>query len=305
MNIKTVAIIGAGRVGSSVGYLLKRAGYPVTAVVARTMASAVRASGFIGEGKPATDAVMAAAGAELVFITTPDGIIKEVCDKIAAAAGFRPGALVIHMSGAHELDLLNAARRTGAYRAVLHPLQSLASCEQGAKMLPGSYFRIEADPEVLKAAKDIVKALGGIELVMPKWSSHKDSAALYHAGAVAVSNYFVALVDYGLKFYQALGADKKEALKAVLPLIRGTLHNIETLGIPDALTGPIMRGDTQTVLDHVEAMRRRAPDLLSLYKDLARQTVSVARERGSISQDKAEELLKLVVDKQEKPFGCG
>ena len=305
MNIKTVAIIGAGRVGSSVGYLLKRAGYPVTAVVARTMASAVRASGFIGEGKPATDAVMAAAGAELVFITTPDGVIKEVCDKIAAAAGFRPGALVIHMSGAHELDLLNAARRTGAYRAVLHPLQSLASCEQGAKMLPGSYFRIEADPEVLKAAKDIVKALGGIELVMPKWSSHKDSAALYHAGAVAVSNYFVALVDYGLKFYQALGADKKEALKAVLPLIRGTLHNIETLGIPDALTGPIMRGDTQTVLDHVEAMRRRAPDLLSLYKDLARQTVSVARERGSISQDKAEELLKLVVDKQEKPFGCG
>jgi len=305
VNIKTVAIIGAGRVGSSVGYLLKRAGYPVTAVVARTMASAVRASGFIGEGKPATDAVMAAAGAELVFITTPDGIIKEVCDKIAAAAGFRPGALVIHMSGAHELDLLNAARRTGAYRAVLHPLQSLASCEQGAKMLPGSYFRIEADPEVLKAAKDIVKALGGIELVMPKWSSHKDSAALYHAGAVAVSNYFVALVDYGLKFYQALGADKKEALKAVLPLIRGTLHNIETLGIPDALTGPIMRGDTQTVLDHVEAMRRRAPDLLSLYKDLARQTVSVARERGSISQDKAEELLKLVVDKQEKPFGCG
>jgi len=305
VNIKTVAIIGAGRVGSSVGYLLKRAGYPVTAVVARTMASAVRASGFIGEGKPATDAVMAAAGAELVFITTPDGVIKEVCDKIAAAAGFRPGALVIHMSGAHELDLLNAARRTGAYRAVLHPLQSLASCEQGAKMLPGSYFRIEADPEVLKAAKDIVKALGGIELVMPKWSSHKDSAALYHAGAVAVSNYFVALVDYGLKFYQALGADKKEALKAVLPLIRGTLHNIETLGIPDALTGPIMRGDTQTVLDHVEAMRRRAPDLLSLYKDLARQTVSVARERGSISQDKAEELLKLVVDKQEKPFGCG
>ncbi len=283
--------------GSSVGYLLKQAGYPVTAVMARTLASAGRASAFIGAGKPSTDVVSAASDAEIVFITTPDRVVKEVCDKIAAAAAFKPGALVIHMSGAHALDLLNTARRTGAYRAVLHPLQSVASSEQGTKTLPGSYFRIEADPEVLAEAKDIVKALGGIELAMPKWSSHKDSAALYHAGAVAVSNYFVALVDYGLKFYQALGADKKEALKAVLPLIRGTLHNIETLGIPDALTGPIMRGDKQTVLDHLEAMQKRAPELISLYKELARQTVSVARDRGSISKDTAEDLLKLVVDK--------
>ena len=127
---------------------------------------------------------------------------------------------------------------------------------------------------------------------MPKWSSDKESAALYHAGAVAVSNYFVALVHYGLKFYQALGADKKEALKAVLPLIKGTLHNIETLGIPDALTGPIMRGDAETVRDHLAAMQKRAPELIGLYKELARQTVEVARDKGSIDQQKAEELLK-------------
>jgi predicted short-subunit dehydrogenase-like oxidoreductase (DUF2520 family) len=198
------------------------------------------------------------------------------------------------MSGAHSLDLLNAARTTGSYRAVIHPLQSLASREQGIKNLPGSYFRIEADPEALKTAKEIVKALGGIELAMPKWSSDKESAALYHAGAVAASNYFVALVDYGLKFYQALGADKKDALKAVLPLIRGTLDNIETLGIPDALTGPIMRGDTQTVRDHLDAMQKRTPELMGLYKELARQTVSVARDKGSITREKAEELLRLV-----------
>ena len=98
----------------------------------------------------------------------------------------------------------------------------------------------------------------------------------------------------GLKFYQALGADKQEALKAVLPLIRGTLHNIETLGIPDALTGPIMRGDAETVRDHLEAMQKRTPELVGLYKELARQTVSVARDKGSITQETAEELLKLV-----------
>jgi predicted short-subunit dehydrogenase-like oxidoreductase (DUF2520 family) len=198
------------------------------------------------------------------------------------------------MSGAHSLGLLDAANSSGADRAVLHPLQSLASKEQGIRTLPGSYFRIEADEPAQAVAREIVKALGGIELVMPKWSSDKESAALYHAGAVAVSNYFVALVDYGLKFYEALGADKQEALKAVLPLIKGTLHNIETLGIPDALTGPIMRGDTETVQDHLAAMRKRTPELVSLYKELAKQTVSVARDRGSITKDTARELRDIV-----------
>ncbi len=294
MTNKTVAIIGAGRVGSAVGFLLKRAGYTVIAVAARSLASAEKASAFIGAGEPATDAVKAASNADIVFITTPDGAIKNVCDRIASGGGFKTGSLVVHMSGAHSLDLLGAARTAGALRAVLHPLQSLASREQGIITLPGSYFRIETDPEAQVLAREIVTALGGIELVMPKWSPDKDSAALYHAGAVAVSNYFVALVDYGLKFYQALGAEKQEALKAVLPLIRGTLHNIETLGIPYALTGPIARGDVETVRGHIEAMKIKTPELLGLYKELARHTIQLSREKRGITAETAEELLKLV-----------
>jgi len=292
--MKTVAIIGAGRIGSSVGFLLKRAGYTVTAVAARSMASAEKASAFIGGGRPATDAVKAASKADIVFITTPDGAIRKVCDELASGGGLKAGTLVVHMFGAQSLELLDAAKSSGAYRAVIHPLQSVPSPAQGIKNLPGSYFRIEADPEALEAARDLVKALGGVELVMLKWSPDKDSAALYHAGAIAVSNYFVALVDYGLKFYQALGADKQEALKALLPLIRGTLQNVETLGATDALTGPIARGDVETIQWHIEAMRKKTPELLRLYKELARHTISVAREQGSITQDTAAELRKLV-----------
>jgi predicted short-subunit dehydrogenase-like oxidoreductase (DUF2520 family) len=165
--------------------------------------------------------------------------------------------------------------------------------EQGVRNLPGSYFRVEADPEALATARELVKALGGIELVMPKWTSDRHSAALYHAGAVAVSNYFVALVDYGLKFYEALGADRHEALKAVLPLIKGTLGNIETLGIPAALTGPIVRGDVETVRGHIEAMHERTPELLELYKALAKQTIAVARVRG-LGDEKARELESVI-----------
>jgi predicted short-subunit dehydrogenase-like oxidoreductase (DUF2520 family) len=138
-----------------------------------------------------------------------------------------------------------------------------------------------------------VKALGGVELVMPKWSSDRDSASLYHAGAVTVSNYLVALIDHGLAFYQALGADKREALTAVLPLIKGTLANIERLGTTEALTGPIARGDAETVQGHLEAMQQRAPELLPLYKLLARQTISIARERG-LPEEQVRKLLNLV-----------
>ncbi len=292
MAPKTVAIIGAGRVGSAVGFLLNKAGYSVAGVAARTLASAEKAAAFIGAGIPTADAVQAASQADIVFITTPDRVIKSIGETLAAGGRLKAGSMIVHTSGAHTLDLLDAVKACGSHRAVLHPLQSLASREEGVRNLPGSYFRIEADPGAVETAQSLVRALGGIELAMPKWKSDSESAALYHAGAVAVSNYFVALIDYGLKFYEALGADKKEALKAVLPLIRGTLHNMETLGIPDALTGPIMRGDVETVRQHLAAMRGRTPHLVGLYRSLAQQTVAVAKEKGSITAETAEEFLK-------------
>jgi len=295
MTMKTVAIIGAGRVGCTVGYLLASAGYVVTAVAARSLASAEKAVGFIGSGMPTTDVVTAASKAGIVFITTPDGAIKNVCDEIALQGGLKAGSIVVHMFGAASLELLDAARTAGSYRAVIHPLQSVPSPARGIQNLPGSYFRTEADPEALETAHQLVKALGGVELVMLKWSPDKDSASLYHAGAIAVSNYFVALVDYGLKFYQALGADKQETLKALLPLIKGTLQNIESLGTTNALTGPIARGDVETIQGHIEAMQAKTPELLPLYKELARHTILVARAKGSITKETAEELQKRVI----------
>jgi len=293
MSAKTVAIIGAGRVGGAMGRLLAQAGYTVTAVATRNRETAERARVFIGAGEPQLDVVKAAASADIVLITTPDGAIKGICESIAAGKGFRSGALVVHMSGAQTLGLLDAAKGPGAYRAVMHPLQSVPSMELGIKNMPGSYFRIEADPEAAQTVSGLVQALGGIELKMPRWSSNRDSVALYHAGAVAVSNYFVALVDFGLRYYQVLGAEKEEALKAVLPLIKGTLANIESAGIPDALTGPIMRGDVETVKGHIEAMKVRVPELLPLYRELARHTVIVARDKNSITPQTAAEIQKL------------
>jgi len=292
MSARTVAIIGAGRVGGAIGRLLAQAGYTVAAVAARKQETAEKARAFIGSGEPLIDAVKAAASADIVFITTSDGAIKSTCDAIATGGGFRAGMIVVHTSGAQTLGLLHSARTAGAHRAVLHPLQSVPTMELGEKNIPGSYFRIEADPEAAATAHGLVKAMGGIELVMPKWTSGRESAALYHAGAVAASNYLVALVDLSLRFYEALGADRKDALKAVLPLIKGTLANIESVGVPEALTGPIMRGDVQTLRGHLDAIRVRTPELAGLYKELARHTVTVARDKGSIGPEAAAEMLE-------------
>lgn len=294
MKREAIAIVGAGRLGGALGRLLVRAGHRVVAVVGTTRRSAAAAAKFIGAGEPTADPVAAAARATIVLITVPDREIRAVCERIALGGGFRRGALVAHASGAHTVDLLEAARAAGARRAVLHPLQAVPSRERGVANIPGSSFRTEADRGVQTRVRSLVRALGGKEVRLPGWKGDPESAALYHAGAVAASNYLVTLLDFAARLLNALGAERRQALEALLPLVRGTLANIERLGIPAALTGPIARGDAATVGGHVAALRARAPGLLALYAPLARETVALAREKGGLSVAAAGEILKLV-----------
>jgi predicted short-subunit dehydrogenase-like oxidoreductase (DUF2520 family) len=289
-----VAVIGAGRLGAAVGRLLGIAGYRILAVTARTRGSAAAAARFVGAGEATTDVARAVGGASVVFIATPDRAIAGVCARIARGGRLQPGALVAHASGAQTREPLVAAREAGALRAVIHPLQSVPSREQGIENLPGSYYRIDADPGALRPARALVRALGGRELSLPRWGSAPSSAAVYHAGAVAASNYLVTLLDFAVRHFRALGADRRQALQAILPLVRGTLANIERLGIPAALTGPIARGDAATVAGHVAALRERAPELLELYRLLARQTIPLAREQGGLSAEAAKQLRHIV-----------
>jgi predicted short-subunit dehydrogenase-like oxidoreductase (DUF2520 family) len=293
----TIAIIGAGRLGGAIGRLLAEgpeAGYHVVAATGRTRRTASAAARFIGSGEPLTDVSRAASEADIVLITTPDRQISTVCERIAQRGGFRRGALVAHASGAGTRELLDAARAAGALRAVIHPLQSVPDRERGVALLPGSFFRIEADPGALRRARALVHALGGVELSLPRWKADPASAALYHAGAVAASNYLVTLLDFAARHLQALGADRRQALRALLPLAKGTLANLEQLGSPAALTGPIARGDAPTVAGHVAALKLRAPELLELYLQLARQTVPLAREKGGLADREAAALRRIL-----------
>ena len=140
---------------------------------------------------------------EIVFITTSDGAIEEACNKIASDGGFNPGSVVFHTCGALPSNILKSARKKGAKVASLHPLQSLANVKEAVKNLQGSYFCIEGDESAISVAREIVAVLRGKEITLNVYKK-----TFYHAGACAVSNFFIATVGFGLELFEAAGIEQ-------------------------------------------------------------------------------------------------
>ena len=220
----------------------------------------------------------ALAAADALFLTVSDDAIAEVCARIAKAGGFRPGQAVFHCSGALASEMLAPARRKGAAVASLHPLQSFPAPAEALRRMKGAWFAFEGDARALPMARRIVKALGG-NLFRLKAADK----ALYHAAACVLSNYLVALADAGGAMLSAAGLSRRDAQSAALPLVRGTLENLQRLGSPRALTGPISRGDAETVGRHLAALSRLPPEFAELYRCLGQYTICVALRKGSLS----------------------
>ncbi len=271
----TVAIIGPGKVGCALGRRMHGRGFRVVAVAGRTTAQGRAGARFIGAGGASGSPATAARKAEIVLITTADRSIGLTAERIAAAGGFRSGQFVFHCSGAFGPELLEPARKAGAAIGALHPLQSFASAEQALRRLRGTFFTFEGDTEAAPAARRIVRAAGGRFLPIAP-----GNRALYHAASCVLSNYLVALADMGVEMMERAGLARADAARAAQPLLRGTLENVKALGTPEALTGPVARGDVETVQRHLEALRDQPPQFLRLYAELGRYTVAVARRKG-------------------------
>lgn len=287
-----IAIIGPGVVGKALGKLLRRKRFPIVAVAGTSTRSARAAVDFIGSGHAARTAASAARGADVVFLTTPDRIIRPVCEQIAAARGFKRHCVVIHCSGAYGPELLSAAKERKAYVAALHPLQSFPSPEAALKRMKGTYFAFDGDEEAAPVAAAIVKALGGQILRIPP-----KNKAMYHAASCVLSNYLVAIADLGMIMLRLSGLPSEEVARAAGPLLFGTVENIGRLGLPDALTGPIARGDIETVARHLEALAAFPREIRRLYRELGLYTVRVAQRKGTLRPPEARGLVRLLSGK--------
>ncbi len=285
----SVAIVGCGTVGTAIGKLLTRAGYRITGVATRSPETAGTAAKIIGAQRFSDCPQDMTQGAEVVFITTPDDAIQQTCEAISKNKGFEKKAVVIHCSGALSSDILSSARNCGAVTATLHPLQSFASVDQAETLVPGSFCAVEGDQAALPTVHQLVRDVGGVLMEITP-----EGKTLYHAAAVAASNYLVTLVNLALELDRAAGMSPEVSFKALLPLIRGTLDNIAVKGIPDALTGPIARGDVDTVVRHLKAIEQSMPALLDIYKTLGTYTVDIAKAKGTLTNEAAEKLAALL-----------
>ena len=285
----SVAIVGCGTVGTAIGKLLGEAGYPISGVATSSLRTACRAAEVTGSERFSDCPWELTPGADVVFITTPDDLIQDTCKRISEHRGFERNTVVLHCSGAMSSDILSSARSCGAVVATLHPLQSFASVDQAVSLVPDSYCTIEGDESALPIVRQMVKALGGILLEITA-----EKKTLYHAAAVAASNYLVSVIHLALALNKAAGLPGDISFNALLPLIKGTLSNIGARGIPDALTGPIARGDVETVAAHVQAIEKDATGLLPLYRCLGLYTVDLAKAKGTLNQEAADRLLALL-----------
>ncbi len=276
-----LGFIGAGTVGTALAARLAGRGYPVVAVSSRSRASAQKLAQAAGGCRVFDSSQAVADNTELVFTTTPDDAIASVVSEV----NWHPGQSVVHCSGADSTDILQPAKETGAKVGAFHPLQTFASLRQAMENIPGSTFALEAEEPLLSTLKDMAAALDG------QWVELKaEDKVLYHAAAVLACNYMVTLTKLATDLWQTFDVPQDKATKALVPLLRGTLHNIETIGIPNCLTGPIARGDIGTISKHLDALKRTAPDLVSTYRELGRQTIPIALAKGKIDQSQARKL---------------
>jgi len=277
--------IGTGTTATALAVRLSQKGWPVVAVSSRTLSSAQKLAGLVSKCQVCHTAQEVADAAELVFITTPDDAIAQVCSEVH----WHEGQGVVHCSGAHSVDILESAKKLGAAVGSFHPLQTFADVDQAVENLPGSTFALEAEEPLLSMLKELTFLLNG------NWVELKPGdKVLYHAAAVFACNYLVTLFKLALDLWLDFGVSAKEATRALLPLLPGTLNNIDNVGLPDCLTGPVARGDSGTIERHLSAIEIRSPSLLTTYKELGLQTIPIALAKGQVNEQKAEEMRALL-----------
>jgi predicted short-subunit dehydrogenase-like oxidoreductase (DUF2520 family) len=286
----SLAIIGAGRVGSALGHQLRERGWKIGAVVTRSAASARRAVRFIGAGQACAGMTRQIFASRVILIATPDDEIANVAQELARISEEELRAkVVLHTSGARDSAVLEAVRVRGAKVGSMHPLQSFSGV--AVPSLEGKLFAIEGETQAVRVARRIARALGGSPVRLA--GSKK---LLYHAAAAMAAGHVLAVEEAAIQLLVSLGMKRSETVRAVLPLTRQVLENFERLGPRAAWTGPLSRGDYKVVRAHSDALRESPNEFVQAYEALNRLAARV------LAKDAAGMLIELEkIATEEKP----
>jgi predicted short-subunit dehydrogenase-like oxidoreductase (DUF2520 family) len=286
-----VVIIGPGRMGPALGTALRHAdGIGRLTYFGRSLGAPPHPL-FDSDDEREPDATYrlgpapVPAGTTVLILAVPDTAIAEVAYDVARVGPAPPGCAALHLSGALSTDVLAPLHGAGYALGSMHPLVAVADPWLAADRLMEAGFALAGEPAAISAARRLVDALEGLPLVIPP-----ALRPTYHAAAVMASNYVVALTAAAIRMLGAANVSEPDALRALLPLLRGTLANIEQLGLPAALTGPIPRGDVDTIRLH---LARLSPADRVLYCGLGLELLRLARAAGldPVRADEIESLL--------------
>ncbi|MGI9384748.1 MAG: Rossmann-like and DUF2520 domain-containing protein [Methyloligellaceae bacterium] len=287
--MKSIAIIGAGSVGKTLGHLfLARQIFRIGHVYARSEARAREAVDFIGAGAPVWR-LSDAEPADLTVIATPDDAIAPTCGQLFANDTATQGGIVFHCSGATPSSVLERARERGSAIASLHPMKSFADPATSVETFPGTYCALEGDADAVEALTDAVTGIGGKPFTIAT-----QEKLIYHAAAVFVCNTLPPLVEAGLDCCARAGVERDQAMEILRPLVEETVANIFAVGPAQALTGPVARGDAALVRRQLAAVEAWRPDYGEIYRVLAGATAELARAAGSARPDGLAEIDRLV-----------
>ena len=260
----SINFIGCGKLGKTLGFLLQHQRVAtIGGIINTSLDSAQQACEFIGAGT-AQMSLDKLPSADLTFIAVPDDHIKTVADRVANGASLKPGSIFVHCSGFLPADVMAALQQKGYLIASAHPMCSFADPNLSIQSYPGTYCAIEGDAAALPTIERLFQGIGSIT-----YRVNASQKGLYHAAGVFASNYLVSLNSIAAQCLIDAGVSPDTAQQVIARLMQVTLQNLEKTGCPKkSLTGPIKRGDCNTVAGHLASLsndrHRRAYQQLGL-----------------------------------------
>lgn len=280
-----IGVVGAGRVGAVLAGALRAAGHEVVAVAGESTASRDRAA-LLLPGVPVEKPTEVARTCDLLLLTVPDDMLANVVVSLVGAGAIRPGQVVCHSSGRHGLAVLAPATAIGARAIAMHPAMTFTGTAVDLERLRGCVFGFTAEPGERLLAESLIADLHGVAMFVPE-----DRRILYHAALAHGANHLVTLVSQAMDLLAAAGAEDPAA--TLRPLLSAALDNALDKG-DAALTGPIVRGDVNTVRAHLDDIAKNAPDTLASYVAMARATADRAVIDGRLLPIRARQLMAVL-----------
>jgi len=286
--MRSVSVIGAGRLGTCLAAALTQKGFRIKALSCRTISSVRESQKIIGQGKASTNNLLPAKEGQLIFICVPDDQIKKIAEELVTYNINWEGKAVFHCSGLQPASLLERLKKRGALTASFHPVQSFPRKIADAQQFEGIYCGLEGDSKALSLGEKIAAKLGARVIFLKP-----QDKPVYHTACSLSSNLLIVLLNMAVSCLAKLNLQEHEAISLLFPLLQRTIHNVKGFNIGPSLTGPAIRGDLITIKKHLEALSS-FPQYQTIYSQLTLHALQIADQEKKLSRDKIKALTALL-----------